>query len=80
MANHYTKQQRMIINYMRSYGEITQREAFFMGVYRLSAVIYEIKKSMPIRSEWRVVTNIDGSKSRVAFYSIIDFSKLQNNS
>lgn len=80
MANHYTQQQQRVINYMRSYGEITQREAFFLGIYRLSAVIYEIKKSMPIRSEWRMVTNADGSKSRVAFYSIIDFSKLQNNS
>lgn len=80
MANHYTKQQQTVINYMKSYGEISQREAYWHGVYRLSAVIYEIKKSIPIRSEWRVVTNADGSKSRVAFYSIIDFSKLQNNS
>lgn len=66
-----TNQKTKVYNYMRTHGEISQREAIFLGVYRLSAVIFELKKELkPIKTELRVVTTSDGAKTAVAFYSL----------
>lgn len=70
--------EKKVENYMRSHKEISQREAFLMGVYRLSAVIFEMKRKVDkdgrhiyhIVTEYRMVRNRDGSQSRVAYYSL----------
>lgn len=63
-----------VYNYMLNHGEISQRTAYMMGVYRLSAVIWVMKRDrkIPIKTEMREVINKDGSKSRVGFYSLIN--------
>lgn len=68
-----SNQQRRVYEYLKTHKEISQREAFKMGIYRLSAVVFELKKLYPIKSDWRTVKNTDGTVSRVAFYSLIKF-------
>lgn len=69
MANQKVK----VLNYMRTYGEISQRMALDIGVYRLADVIFKMKRDdkIMIKSDIRKVINVDGSTSRVAFYSLI---------
>ena len=61
-----------VMEYMQTKGEISQREAIWIGCYRLAAVIFDLKKrdGIIINTEYREVNNLDGSKSRVAFYSL----------
>ena len=63
-----------VYSYMMNHGEISQREAYKMGVYRLSAVIWVMKRDrgMLIKTDMREVINKDGSKSRVGFYSLVN--------
>lgn len=50
-------------------GEITQRDAIYMGIYRLASRINDMRRDgMEITTEMREVTNKDGSKSRIAVY------------
>ena len=60
-----------ILRYMEVMGEITQRDAYRMGIYRLASRINDLRKDgVEIKTEMREVTNADGSKSRVAVYSL----------
>ena len=60
-----------ILNYMRENGEITQRDAFGLGCYRLGARIWDLKASgVDIKREMRSVRNADGSRSAIAVYSL----------
>ena len=61
-----------IIDYMKSFGEISQREAYrYCNCTRLAARIADIKAmGYPIETEIRSVKNADGSDSRVAYYRI----------
>lgn len=68
-----SNQQRRVYEYLKTHKEISQREAYPMGIYRLSAVVFELKKLYPIKSDLRTVKNADGTVSRVAFYSLIKF-------
>lgn len=59
-------------------GYITARQAFLMGIMRLSAIIYEIKNNDPeFMSNYLIVTdtikvkNRDGSFSYVAKYRLV---------
>jgi len=62
-------QQERIIEYMELNGVITQRDAIWLGCYRLAAQIFELKrKGYNIATEMREVRNKDGSKSRIAAY------------
>ena len=68
-------QTEKIIEYMQKHGEITQRDAIWLGVYRLASRICELRHSFEhtsweIHTEMREVTNSDGSKSRIAVYSM----------
>lgn len=66
-------QHEKIIDYMREVGELSQREAYFMGVGRLASRIHDLKKAgYNIVTEMREVTNADGSKSHVAFYHLFE--------
>ena len=59
-----------IIHYLNRYGSITQRDALSLGIYRLASRIYDIRRDgIPIKTELKVVTNVDGSKSRIGVYS-----------
>ena len=50
-------------------GEITQRDAIYMGIYRLASRINDLRRDgVDIRTEMVEVTNMDGSKSRIAVY------------
>lgn len=60
-----------ILDYMKEHGEITQREAIYLGCYRLASRIHDIKRSgIRIKTETREVENVDGTKSHIAVYSI----------
>lgn len=66
-------QNNKVIRYMRQFGRITQREAIRLGIYRLPARIDELRKAgYGIRTDFRTVTNADGSKSRVGVYSFTE--------
>ena len=65
-------QMEKVVSFMTRNGEITQRDAYKMGVYRLADVIFRMKKpenGYIVRTETRCVTNMDGSKSYIAVYS-----------
>lgn len=60
-----------VYQYMEAHGEITQREAIYLGCYRLAAVIFNLKKQgVPIRTEMRLVKKADGTVTHIAVYSI----------
>lgn len=68
----YNTQKNKVMNFMRCYGEISQRDGFNIGVYRVADVIFRMKKDgVLIHTEIRKVFNADGSTSRVAFYSLL---------
>lgn len=68
----YNNQKTKVMNFMRAYGEMSQRDGFNIGVYRLADVIFRMKKDgVLIHTDYRKVLNADGSNSRVAFYSLI---------
>ena len=59
--------------YMDCFGSITQREAISLGIYRLASRIHDLKEQgVGIKTEMIEVKNVDGTKSHVARYSLID--------
>lgn len=66
-------QSELVMKYMREFGEITQKEAIYLGCYRLAAVIFVLKKQgVRIKTEMREVTKADGTKTHIAAYSIFE--------
>jgi hypothetical protein len=66
-------QHQTILKYMQEFGEITQREAIYLGCYRLAAVIFVLKKQgVSIKTELREVEKSDGTKTRIAAYSLMN--------
>lgn len=64
-----TKQAEKVLRMIRQNGSITQRDAVNMGIYRLSARIYDLKKAgVSIRADLEPVKNADGSTSYIAVY------------
>lgn len=62
-----------ILDYLEKHGRITQRDAYKMGIYRLSGRIFDLKKAdHPIITEMITVRNADGTASRVAEYRLGD--------
>ena len=58
-----------VLEYMREYGSISSLEAFRdLGVTRLSAAIFELRKEYDIRSEWEECPNRWGDKVRFVRY------------
>ena len=61
-----------IVFFCEARGSITQRQALAMGIYRLASRINDMRAmGFIIDSELIPVTNRDGSKSRVAKYTIL---------
>lgn len=70
-------QEDRIINYMKKYGKISQKDAIEMGIFRLASRICEIKKSgVPIVTERVKVKNRDQSTSIIAVYSLEEYSNV----
>lgn len=66
-------QNKRVFEYMKEHGEISQREAYKLGIYRLSGRIFDLKaRGTAIVTTIRTVTNADGSRSRVAFYKLAE--------
>jgi len=59
-----------VLAYMEEHGSITQREAIWLGIYRLSGRIFDLRKEHSIKTDMIPVTNKDGSISTVASYSL----------
>lgn len=52
-------------------GEITQRDAIYMGIYRLASRINDLRnEGVEIRTEMKKVKNRDGSTSHIAVYRL----------
>lgn len=66
------KQTDKILAFCKAHGSITQRDAFKMGIYRLAPRIIDLRNAgYVIGVESLSVINADGSKSRVAKYTIL---------
>jgi len=66
-------QNARVLEFMKEGGEISQRDAYKMGIYRLSGRIFDLKaRGEKIITIMRTVENADGSKSRVAFYRLAE--------
>lgn len=64
-------QNEKILAYIKNHIYITQREAITLGIYRLSARIADLRaEGHDIDSELKTVRNADGSRSRIAVYSL----------
>lgn len=58
-----------IEKFIDTFGEITQRDALGLGIYRLASRIHDMRKDgAKIRSEIRKVKNVDGTESYIAVY------------
>lgn len=65
-------QKDKILEYLKTHKGITQRQAIYMGVYRLSDVIFRLKKDgHSIATEMKKVRNVDGTYSMIADYHLI---------
>jgi len=67
-------QPEMVRQYIEDFGSITPKEAFVdLGVYRLSACIFNLRKSgIPISTEMEESTNRYGKTSRYARYKFAE--------
>ena len=62
-----------ILDYMRKNGGITQRDAIWLGCYRLSARIFDLKAAgYHIITDMIEVENKDGTTSMVGRYRLIE--------
>lgn len=59
-----------IQNYLKDHAEITQRDAYKLGIYRLGARIWDMNaQGIRMKSERRRVRNADGTYSHIGVYS-----------
>lgn len=68
------KQQERVLSYMQTYGSISSLEAFKdLGVTRLSAVIFELKKKgVRIKSNTEFLKNRYGEPVHFSRYMVAD--------
>lgn len=67
-----SNQKNKVIGFIREHGSITQRQAIPLGIYRLSGRIYDLihDDGYNIITTMKTVTNKDGTKSRIAVYTL----------
>lgn len=65
-----------VFDYMKANGSITQYEAFIeLGIMRLASRISDLKKAgFDIKRTFKKVTSRDGTQTKVAVYSLVDFA------
>ena len=64
-----TPQQNAVLAYMEKNKTITSKEAICLGIYRLSAVIYDLKVfGYPIKTSLQTVETRYGTHSNIAVY------------
>ena len=62
-------QAERIMEFMDTNGDITQRDAYKMGIYRLASRINDLRKEgVTIETIRKRVKNADGSESTIAVY------------
>jgi len=64
-------QKKRILKYIKEHGSITQKEAVYLGCWRLGARIYDLKAepyNIPIITTLETVQSTDGSTARIARY------------
>lgn len=62
-----------VVEYMKTHGSITARQAYHMGIMRLASRISDLRASgMKIKTEDVKVKNRDGSHSYIAKYSFLE--------
>lgn len=62
-----------IVEYMKTHGSITARQAYHLGIMRLASRISELRAAgMRIKTEDVKVKNRDGSFSYIAKYSFLE--------
>ena len=62
-----------IIEYMKTHGSITARQAYHLGIMRLASRISDLRRAgYKIKAEDIKVKNRDGSHSHVAKYSFLE--------
>jgi len=62
-----------IVEYMKTHGSITARQAYHLGIMRLASRISELRAAgMRIKTEDVKVKNRDGSFSYIAKYSFME--------
>ena len=66
-------QKEKVIEFLRAHeGGMTQRQAFHYGIYRLAAVIFDLKREgYVISTEDVKVKNVDGTYSIIGRYHLI---------
>lgn len=65
-------QETKVLEYLKTHDGLTQRQALYLGVYRLSAVIFNLKKrGYRIHTEDVKVQNVDGTFSWIGNYHLI---------
>ena len=61
-----------IIEYMKTHGSITARQAYHLGIMRLASRISDLRRAgVLIKSEDVKVKNRDGTHSYIAKYSLL---------
>lgn len=64
-------QKDRILKYMEVHGSITQREAIYLGCYRLSARMFDMRaEGIPIITDMIEVKSTDGTTARIASYRL----------
>ena len=62
-----------VYRFMQEFGEITPQDAMRFGCYRLAARIADLRKrGVAINRKMRDVITMDGTKARVAAYSLAE--------
>lgn len=70
-------QKKRILKYMKEHGSITQKEAVYLGCWRLGARIFDLKaQGFPIITIIETVQSTDGSTARIARYKFKNGYKL----
>lgn len=65
-----------IIEYMKTHGSITARQAYHLGIMRLASRISDLRRAgVKIKSEDVKVKNRDGSHSYISKYSFLEGGK-----
>ena len=68
-----------VLEFMKTHGSITARQAYHMGIMRLASRISDLRTAgYKIKTEDVKVKNRDGSHSYIAKYSFLEVADVRN--